>query len=159
MKTVTTRRVIRPAGGPDPASLPQRHTPAAPLPALQPKKSLWSAWLDRFAAFEQAAGTAITQDLARIRALPQQPDVAEARRLQERYLGPWSELVDTFDAVAGSEVADNLRNDYQTYLELRATMMRCMIRRCLVPSPGAIAQLDAAVEALQHFIEARRSGR
>ncbi len=158
MKTVTTRRVIRPAGGPDPVRAPVRPTPPADMAALVPKKTtLWSSWLERFGAFERATSATINADLARLRALPRQPDVDEARRLQERYLSPWSELQDTFEAVAGSELSEALRSDYLTYLELRASVMRGMIKRCLVPSDSSVAQLEAAVEALQRFIDARRS--
>ncbi len=155
MHTVTTRRVIRPKDGPDPAVAPARGT-AGRSPALEPKKTtLWSSWLDRFAKVEQfSAGLA--QEVERIRAKPRQADLAEARRLQDQFLTPWTELVDTFDAVAGAELSEALRTDYRAYLDLRTALVRALIRRCLAPSDGAVAQLDAAKLALQQFVDARR---
>lgn len=156
MKTVTTRRVIRPAGGPDPvAPAPMRATPP-PLPALVPKRTLWSSWTDRFAKVEQFSSS-LAQEVERIRAKPRQPDLAEARRLQDLYLTPWTELQDTFEAAAGAEVGEALRNDYRSYLDLRASLIRALVRRCLAPGDAAVAQLDAAMLALQNFVDARRS--
>jgi hypothetical protein len=158
MKTVTTRRIIRPAAGPDPLRAPVRPSPPGDLTALEPRKTtLWSSWLERFSAFEQATSAPINADLARLRSQPRQADLGEARRLQEQYLNPWIELQHTFDAVAGSDLGEALRADYRAYLELRANVMRGMLKRCLVPNDSSVAQLEAAVEALQRFIEARRT--
>lgn len=157
MKTVTTRRIIRPTGGPDPvAPAPMRATPP-PLPALQPKRTLWSSWTDRFAKVEQLSA-GLLRDVDRIKAAPRQADLAEARRLQDFYLTPWTELQDTFEAAAGTEVNETLRRDYRTYLDLRANLIRALVRRCLAPGDGSVAQLNASLLALQQFIEARRSG-
>ncbi len=155
MKTVTTRRIIRPAGGPAPVAPPTRATPP-PLPALQPKKpTLWSNWLARFAKVEEL-GSSLNAECERVRGKPRQPDLVEARRLQDVFLDPWTELQETFDASVGSEVTDALRNDYHTYLDLRGALIRCLIRRCLAPGEAAIAQLDTAWQALQAFVDARR---
>lgn len=157
MHTVTTRRVIRPKDGPDPALAPARSAGGGRSPALEPRKTtLWSSWLDRFAKVEQFS-TSLAQEVERIRAKPRQADLAEARRLQDHYLTPWSELVDTFDAAAGAELSEALRSDYRAYLDLRTGLVRALIRRCLAPSDGAVAQLDAARLALQQFVDARRN--
>jgi len=158
MNQVTTRRVIKPKDGVQPVE-PHVRPSSAPSDALQPKvkpqTTLWTAWLERFAKVEQfSAGLA--QEAERIKAKPLHADVAEARRLQDTYLTPWNELVETFDAAAGAEVPPGLRADYGRYLELRTGLVRALIRRCLAPHGGSILQLDAALAALQAFVEARR---
>ncbi len=154
MRTVATLRVFRPKDGPDPAAAPARAASGGRSPALEPRKTtLWSTWLDRFAKF--SAGLA--EEVERIRAKPRQADLAKARRLQDHFLSPWTELVDTFDAVAGTGLSDALRADHRSYLDLRTALVRALIRRCLAPSDGAVAQLDAAQLALQPFVDARRN--
>ena len=156
MNQVTTRRVIKPSGGVKPPE-PLNRQPNSPSAALQPKKpTLWASWLERFAKVEQfSAGLAAETEL--IRAKPRLADVTDARRLQDHYLTPWTELLDTFDAAAGAQVSDCLRADYRAYLELRTALIRSLIRRCLAPSDAAVAQLDAAKLALQQFVDARRN--
>lgn len=156
MHTVTTRRVIRPKDGPDPVAAPAR-SPSGRSPALESKKTtLWSSWLDRFAKVEQFS-IGLNQEVERISAKPRQADLAEARRMQDLYLTPWTELQDTFDAAAGAELGERLRADYRAYLDLRTALVRALIRRCLAPGDSAVAQLDAARLALQQFVDARRS--
>lgn len=158
MKEVTTRRVIKPKSGVHPIE-PHVRPPSMAGEALEPKakpvSTLWTAWLDRFARIEQFS-TGLAQETERIKAKPLHADVAEARRLQDTYLTPWNELVDTFEAAVDPAVPEALRLDYRRYLELRTGLVRALIRRCLAPHSGSILQLDAAQQALQAFVDARR---
>ena len=157
MQQVTTRRVIKPSSGVQPPA-PLMRMPTAPSEALQPKKqTLWTAWLERFAQVEQYS-SGLAQEAARIQTRPLVADMAEARRLQDNYLTPWSELIETFEAVAGGEVREALRNDYRSYLDLRTGLVRALIRRCLAPGETSVRQLTGAMLALQTFVDARRSG-
>lgn len=154
MKTITTRRIIKPAAGVQPAVIMPS---SAAVPALIPKTTLWSSWLDRFAALDRQAG-GLTTEVERSRNGPRQPDLAEARRLQDTYLTPWTALQDTFEAAAGDGIAEALRADYRAYLDVRLALIRALVRRQLAPSVSAVGQVDAAAAAVQRFIDARRSG-
>lgn len=157
MNQVTTRRVIKPKSGVHPVEPHVRASAAGEAlePKARPATTLWTAWLERFAKVEQfSAG--LVQEAERIKAKPQHADVPEARRLQETYLAPWDELVGTFEAAIDPSVSETLRADYRRYLELRTGLIRALIRRCLAPHDGSILQLDAAMHALQAFVDARR---
>jgi len=127
----------------------RRQTPP-PQPA-----TLWNAWLSRFAKVEQFSAD-LTQVAERIRTRARIADPVEGRRLQDQYLNLWMELLETFDAAAGSEVVDALRRDYLAYLNLRVGLIRALIRRCLAPSDTTVTQVESAMQAQQDFIAARR---
>ena len=155
--TVTTRRVIRPSTGVEPPPA----LPSAPSAALQPKPAakltLWSSWQTRLAAMERQMSPAMASDLAKVRAMPRQPDLSEARRLQTAYVDPWADLQETFEAAASTtDLHDEMLRDYRQFLNIRANLVRAMVKRCLAPSEQNLRQLEDAAAEVERFIAARR---
>ncbi len=155
--TVTTRRVIRPSTGVEPPPA----LPSAASAALQPKApaklTLWSSWQARLAAMERQSSSTMASDLAKVRAMPRQPDLAEARRLQTTYVDPWTDLQETFEAaVSTTNVHETMLRDYRQFLTIRANLVRTMVKRCLAPSEQNLQQLEASAAEIERFIAARR---
>lgn len=159
MKTVTTRRVIRPSAGAEEARVePPRGEALQPRPRPA-ATGLWGAWQGRMADLEGQMAAALDVDLHRMRQLPRQPDLPAARRLQAVWQDPWSGLKETFEAAAASAgLGEALVRDYRIYLGLRDTQLRALVRCALAPGRPQVQQLEVAQAALDAFIAARRGG-
>lgn len=150
LKTVTTRRVIRPGASP-----PAQVQP--PSAALSAKPSMWEGWLQRFDDAERAASARDGQDRALWTGLPQRPDATLGRQVQANLLQPWVSLLETFDlASTGVELPSAQRASYPAYLRLRVAYYDAVVKRCLAPGPGSIAALEQAGARLDAAMAARR---
>jgi hypothetical protein len=138
LKSITTRRVIRPGS----TSVTQVQPPG---PALAPKTGMWQGWQQRFAEAERVAASRDAQDRALWAGLPQRPDPVLGRQVQANLLQPWIALLETFDlASTGIEMAGPVRAAYLSYLHLRVAYYEAVVKRCLAPGPASIAALEQA---------------
>lgn len=155
-KPITTRRVIKPGGGDirvaEPAPAAPQARPAA-SPALNP---MWRAWLTRFNEVDAALIAADARERNGWINAPRQSNPAEMQRIQDRFLAPWSGVVETFAVAAiASPLSDAQRRDLQTYLDLRAAFYRCLMKRFLVPSDLTLRQLAETQARLDAALAAR----